>query len=69
MTIDEVVSFSRQLTTIAFTLYWNEATINGAESSTTLSWDAIRDKLTKLLNAIHAREYVVLSQTIYMPTN
>lgn len=54
LTIDEVVSFSRQLMNIAFTLYWNEAL--PAVEWIPVSWEGIRDKVTALLQAIHARE-------------
>ena len=59
LTVDEVISFSRQLMVIAFTLYWNESqpgVLKGQAPGTIFSWIAVRDKLTVLLQAIHARE-------------
>ena len=57
LTVDEVISFSRQLLNIAFALYWNEAQVSdGNAPGTPISWESVRDKLTKLLQAIHARE-------------
>ena len=61
LSIDEVVSFSRRLLNIAFTLYWRDdqaALQDACAPGTSLRWDAIREKLTKALVAIHAREYV-----------
>lgn len=61
LSVDEVVSFSRRLLNIAFTLYWRDdqaALQDACAPGTSLRWDAIREKLTKALVAIHAREYV-----------
>ncbi|EJC97865.1 HECT-domain-containing protein [Fomitiporia mediterranea MF3/22] len=57
LTVDEVVSFSRQLMNIAFTLYWNESAVSeGTAPGTPVAWEIVRDKMTKLLQAIHARD-------------
>ena len=64
LTIDEVVSFSKQLMNIAFMLYWFENSFQGVEQSSFLTWESIRDKITKLLTAIHAREWVLFSSAI-----
>ncbi|KAI5118810.1 hypothetical protein M0805_005152 [Coniferiporia weirii] len=57
LTVDEVVSFSRQLMNIAFTLYWNESKFSKENvPGSPASWEGIRDKTTKLLQAIHARD-------------
>ncbi|KZV60925.1 HECT-domain-containing protein [Peniophora sp. CONT] len=59
LSIDEVVAFSRRLLNIAFTLYWrdDQASLQDAcAPGTSLRWDAIREKLTKALIAIHARD-------------
>lgn len=60
LTLDEITSFSRQLLNIAFHLYWredasNDATVPGMPN---LKLEAARERMTKLLQAIHAREYV-----------
>ncbi|KAH8114432.1 HECT-domain-containing protein [Phellopilus nigrolimitatus] len=57
LTVDELVSFSRQLLNIAFTLYWSESVTSGGKAPEILiSWEGVRDKVTKLLQAIHARD-------------
>lgn len=61
LTIDEVITFSRQLMNIAFTLYMNEGLVNSSNMGelapgTGLAWESVREKVTKLLQAIHARE-------------
>lgn len=60
LTLNELIPFSRTLFNIAFTLYWredqakiHEATVPGLN----LSWEGVRDRITKCLQAIHAREY------------
>jgi ubiquitin-protein ligase E3 C len=59
LTLDELVVFSRALFNIAFTLYWRydqtklqEGTVPGLS----IRWEGVRDKITKCLQAIHARE-------------
>lgn len=54
LTIDEVIAFSKRLMNIAFLLYWHEE-IPAAEW-VPIPWEAVRDKVTKLLQYIHARE-------------
>ena len=63
LTVDEVISFSRQLMTIAFVLIWHMSTgesdvnyFKGKVPGTTIGWEAVRDKVTALVLAIHARE-------------
>ncbi|PSR73718.1 hypothetical protein PHLCEN_2v10437 [Hermanssonia centrifuga] len=67
LTLDELTSFSRQLLNIAFTLYWKEDPTNVQNSSVpgilNLKWEAVRERLTKLLQAIHARD----SRQPFMP--
>ncbi|KAI0061554.1 HECT-domain-containing protein [Artomyces pyxidatus] len=59
LTIDELIVFSRQLLNVAFTLYWREEEI-GVERGTVpgmlLSWEGARAKVTRCLQAIHARD-------------
>ena len=61
LTLDELVAFSRQLLNIAFPLYWRDdsaSTIGDAYISKDLrcSWVLLKEKLTRCLLAIHARE-------------
>lgn len=59
LTLDELTSFSRQLMNIAFTLYWHEDQTNvqeGGVPGTVIKWEGVREKVTKCLQAIHARE-------------
>ena len=62
LTLDELIVFSRQLLNIAFTLYWRESPTNvqenGVPGLTPVKWEHVRDRVTKLLQAIHARECV-----------
>lgn len=59
MTLDELTAFSRQLMNIAFPLYWHgdqtnvkEGTVPGLRST----WQGVREKVTRLLQALHTRE-------------
>lgn len=76
LTIDEITRFSKQLMNIVFLLYWREdligvsATANEVTSVQSgpavpglpnLRLEAARERMTKLLQAIHAREYVPYS--------
>lgn len=65
LTIDELTSFSRQLLNIVFVLYWREDLTNVQDSCVpgvaNLKWETAREKMTKLLQAIHAREWVLPS--------
>ena len=62
LTVDEVTSFSKQLLYVAFTLYWREDQTNVQDNFVpciaNLRWETVRERATKLLQAIHAREYV-----------
>ncbi|KAF9816031.1 hypothetical protein IEO21_04206 [Rhodonia placenta] len=62
LTLDELVVFSRKLLNIAFVLYWREdpssVQQDGVPGLGAVKWETVRDKLTKCLQAIHAREYV-----------
>ena len=57
---DELISFSRQLLNIAFPLYWFEGKIGVRDgfvpSIPDIRWESVRDKVTRCLLAIHARE-------------
>lgn len=60
LTTDELTSFSRQLLNITFLLYWREDQTNVQDGSIpgigNLKWEVARERMTKLLQAIHARE-------------
>lgn len=59
LSLGEVISFSRRLLNIAFMLYWREDQLNPTQAqlaSAQLDWNGIRDKATRCLQAIHARE-------------
>ncbi|OCH88442.1 HECT-domain-containing protein [Obba rivulosa] len=59
LTLDELASFSRKLLNIAFTLYWREDPTNlqeGVPGLGEIKWEQVREKLTKCLQAIHARD-------------
>lgn len=67
LTLDELVVFSRKLLNIAFTLYWREDQIGvlqgavpgfegAAGAAGGLKWEGVREKVTRCLVAIHARE-------------
>ncbi|KAH9948904.1 HECT-domain-containing protein [Amylocystis lapponica] len=60
LTLDELTSFSRQLLNIAFTLYWREDQTNVQEGGVPglgiMKWETVREKMTKCLQAIHARD-------------
>lgn len=62
LTLDELVFFGRQLLNIAFTLYWRDDRILLQETNVSpqvrCTWEDVRDKATKCLLDIHAREYV-----------
>lgn len=62
LSLDEVVVLSRQLLNVAFTLYWTTDDARRSYSNDGVagySWEEVREKVTKCLIAIHAREYVV----------
>ena len=62
LTIDELVSFSKQLFNIVFTTYWrdDQSIMHGVYIYVLLqvrcSWEMVREKVTKCLLGIHARE-------------
>lgn len=60
--IGEVILFSRQLLNIVFPLYWNEdsgAVETGQIFGLPISWGLLRERITKCLQGIHSREYVL----------
>lgn len=62
LTLDELTLFSRKLLNIAFTLFWREDQTNvqeGGVPGVNLKWEGVRERITKCLQAIHAREYVL----------
>ena len=59
LTLDEVASFGRQLLIIAYTLYTREdqgGMVRADEAVLRCSYDGAREKITRCLTAIHARE-------------
>ncbi|KAI0820473.1 HECT-domain-containing protein [Trametes gibbosa] len=58
--LDELTEFSRKLLNIAFSLYWREDSANVQEGSVPglgdVKWESIREKATKCLQALHARD-------------
>jgi hypothetical protein len=60
LTLDELVSFGKQLLNIAFTLYWHDDQTllqeTNVSSQVRCTWEEVRDKATKCLLNIHARE-------------
>lgn len=59
LSLDELTSFSRKLLNIAFTLYWKEDQTNVAEGKVPglgMQWIVVREKVTRCLQDIHARE-------------
>lgn len=59
LNLDELTTFSRQLLNIAFVLYWREDQTNvqeGGVEGVRCTWEGVREKLTKCLLGIHARE-------------
>lgn len=65
LTLDELVSLSKQLLNIAFTLYWRDDGGPMGERYISMdvkvTWEGVREKVTRCLLGIHAREYVILS--------
>jgi ubiquitin-protein ligase E3 C len=60
LTLDEITSLSRKLLNIAFTLYWREGQIgaqDGVVPGLNVKWEAVGRKVTRFLQAVHAREY------------
>ncbi|KAG8995219.1 hypothetical protein FRB94_009328 [Tulasnella sp. JGI-2019a] len=59
LTLDELGAFSKQLMNITFPLYWNEDQLNIKEDciqGSMIRLEVVREKLTKCLKAIHARD-------------
>lgn len=59
LTRDEVLLLSKKLLNIAFVLYWTEEQTdikNAIVPSLRLTWGGIRDRATKCLQAVHARQ-------------
>ena len=68
LTLDEVTSLSRKLLNIAFTLFWREGQIgaqDGLVPGLNIEWETVRRKVTRLLQAVHAREYVARLSCIH----
>ena len=61
LSLDELKSLSRQLLNVAFTLYWRDDQSHGGDGGISgnprYTWESAREKVTKCLLAIHAREY------------
>lgn len=63
LTLDELTVFSRQLMNIALSLYMRNDqmyTQEGPISGLPIGWEIVREKVTKCLQAVHAREYVII---------
>lgn len=60
LSLDEITEFSRKLLNIAFALYWREDPTSVQEGSVpglgSIKWENVREKATKCLQALHARE-------------
>ncbi|KIJ59650.1 hypothetical protein HYDPIDRAFT_32985 [Hydnomerulius pinastri MD-312] len=66
LTLNELVPFSRTLFNIAFSLYWRDDQAKIQETNVpglNLRWDGVRERITKCLQAIHARD----SRRPFMP--
>ena len=66
LSLDELKSLSRQLLNVAFTLYWRDDQLHagdgGISGNSRYTWESVREKVTKCLLAIYAREYDHFSQ-------
>jgi ubiquitin-protein ligase E3 C len=61
LTLDEVGAFSKQLLGIAFPLYWQQDQYTAKQRclpDLRITWESVRDKCTRCMQALHAREYV-----------
>ena len=59
LTLDELTALSRKLLNIAFALYWREDPASAQETVPGLGqvkWENVREKATRCLQALHARE-------------
>ena len=54
--LDELAAFSRQLVNIVFPLSWHADELRGPVPGLRMSWECIRDKITRCLQSIHTRE-------------
>ncbi|KAF9222782.1 HECT-domain-containing protein [Gyrodon lividus] len=66
LTLNELIPFSRTLFNIAFTLYWRDDQTRIQETivpGLNLRWEGVRERITKCLQAIHARD----SRRPFMP--
>lgn len=68
LTIGEVISFSRQALNIALALYWGIGSNDKDKTLTSycvpginVTFEDVRYQATKLVQAVHAREYVLLA--------
>ena len=61
LTLDELTVLSRKLLNIAFPLYWRDDPNSAQETVPGMGqvkWENVREKATKCLQALHARESV-----------
>lgn len=59
LTLDDLVSFSRQLLHVAFPLYWYEDQATFKETGPAgikMTWEKVREVVSSCLKGIHARE-------------
>ncbi|KAI8978888.1 HECT-domain-containing protein [Trametes punicea] len=60
LSLDELTEFSRKLLNIAFALYWREDPTSVQDGSVpglgAVKWESVREKATKCLQALHARD-------------
>jgi ubiquitin-protein ligase E3 C len=59
LTLDELIDLSKKLLNIAYTLWSTEDQTNvqeGRVPGINLTWEGVREKVTKCLRAIHERE-------------
>ncbi|KAI0260666.1 HECT-domain-containing protein [Gloeopeniophorella convolvens] len=59
LSLDEITSLSRKLLNITFTLFWREDQAGiqeGGVPGLNIKWEGVRRKLTRFLQAVHARD-------------
>ncbi|KAI0295669.1 hypothetical protein B0F90DRAFT_1811438 [Multifurca ochricompacta] len=64
--LDEIISLSRKLLNIAFTLFWREDQFgvqDGYVPGLNITWDSVRRKVIRFLQAVHSRD----SRRSFMP--
>ena len=70
LTLDEITSFSKQLLNIVFLLYRREDQTNVSEATVpsipNLRLENARERMTRLLQAIHSREWVAFLARFHM---